>query len=254
LTLDLTETGGALRGEILIPEARIQPRARPEGVVMPSRDVVIKGSDRPPAYPLDLAIRLAAGDAVHVDAFGLSGRIAGSLDLTRAAGRTLAGDGRLSIIEGEYRVPIGPRRLAQLLPPLTISRGELIWAQTPLLNPGLLVQAQRSTGQTTANVRILGTLTDPRLTFFSDRDPDMSESDAIFFLLTGMTPSGRQPEQIAVLDLGAWITAGTFLKLQTGLGTGLSQLRLRRDLSERLQIQVQGGVTPSADLFWTYEH
>jgi autotransporter translocation and assembly factor TamB len=82
----------------------------------------------------------------------------------------------------------------------------------------------------------------------------MSESDAIFFLLTGMTPSGRQPEQIAVLDLGAWITAGTFLKLQTGLGTGLSQLRLRRDLSERLQIQVQGGVTPSADLFWTYEH
>jgi translocation and assembly module TamB len=254
LDLELTSTGGEVRGEILVPEARISPRSLPAGVVRPSRDVVIKGTDRPPAYPVDIAVELRAGDVLNIDAFGLRGRLAGSLTLTRPPGRTMVGDGRLQINDGEYRISTGFGLATELLTPLTITRGELIWVRTPIRNPGILFLAQRGTGRTVANVRVVGTLTDPQLAFFSDRDPSMSQSDVITFLLTGIPPRTRDQDYSPALAMGVWVTLNTFLEYQTGLGNALSNFRLRHDLTDRLQIEVQSGGAPSADLFWSFEH
>ncbi|NCA68899.1 MAG: hypothetical protein EOM91_02125 [Sphingobacteriia bacterium] len=253
LSIDLTTSGGSIHGDIAIPEASIRPLTRPEGTVRPSRDVVIKGRDRPSAYPLTIDIGLLIGEGVDIDAFGLTGRLGGTLRLTQAPGRDLLGNGRLSISDGQYLVPIGNRGLGRLLPPLDITRGELIWSGTPLRNPGVLVQAQRRNSRVSATVRILGTLDTPRFAFFSDRDPDMSESEAILFLLTGLPPSRVDDTAGIAVDLSDFITLGTFLELQTGLGDALYGLRLRHDLSERIQIEMQTGSRPSADVFWTHE-
>ncbi len=254
LDLELTSTGGVVRGEILVPEARISPRSLPAGVVRPSRDVVIKGADRPPAYPVDIAVELRAGEAFNIDAFGLRGRLGGSLTVIQPPGRTMVGDGRLQINDGEYRVSTGFGLATELLTPLTITRGELIWVRTPIRNPGILFLAQRGRGRTMANVRVVGTLADPQLAFFSDRDPGMTQSEVITFLLTGIPPRTGEQDASPALAMGVWLTLNTFLEYQAGLGNALSSFRLRRDLTDRLQIEVQSGGTPSADIFWSFEH
>jgi translocation and assembly module TamB len=252
LDLEATATGARLRGEILIPEARIRPRALPEGTVRPSGDVVIKGMDRPPAYPVDLAVELRLGDAVSVDAFGLTGRLAGALSLTRPPGRDLSGNGRLQITDGRYRIPTRFGPATDLLAPLTITRGELVWVMSPIRNPGLLITAQRSAGRTVANLRVLGTLADPRLAFFSDTDPTMTQAQATTFLVTGIPPGGNGGLDTA-LAFGRYIAPGTFLEYDTGIGATRNRFRLRRNLTDRLQLEASSGGNPAVDLFWTFE-
>jgi translocation and assembly module TamB len=253
LDLDATAEGARVRGEILIPEARINPRTLPEGTVRPSNDIVIKGTDRPPRYRIDLAIGLRVGEGVALDAFGLSGRLAGNLDLVQTPGRDLLGDGQLQILDGRYRIPTGFGPTADLVAPLTISRGQLIWVRNPIRNPGLLFLAQRGSGRTRANVRVIGTLADPQFTFFSNTDPAMSQSDAITFLITGIAPGGADADQSAALAFGRYIAPGTFLEYETGLGNARNRFRLRRNLTDRIQIEAQSGRSPSVDLFWSFE-
>jgi translocation and assembly module TamB len=253
LDFDATAEGARVRGEILIPEARINPRALPEGTLRPSNDIVIKGADRPPRYPIDLAIGLRVGEGVNLDAFGLSGRLAGNLDLIQTPGRDLLGNGQLQILDGRYRIPTGFGPTADLVAPLTISRGQLVWVRNPIRNPGLLFLAQRGIGRTTANVRVIGTLANPQFTFFSNTDPAMSQSDAITFLVTGIAPGGTDADQSAALAFGRYIAPGTFLEYETGLGNARNRFRLRRNLTDRIQLEAQSGRSPSVDLFWTFE-
>ncbi|EGV18165.1 translocation/assembly module TamB domain-containing protein [Thiocapsa marina] len=253
LDLDATAEGARVRGEILVPEARINPRALPEGTLRPSNDVVIKGADGPPRYPIDLAIGLRVGEGVTLDAFGLSGRLAGNINLIQTPGRDLSGDGQLQILDGRYRIPTGFGPTANLVAPLTISRGQLIWVRNPIRNPGLLFLAERGGGRRVANVRVIGTLADPRFTFFSNTDPAMSQSDVITFLITGIAPGGADADQSAALAFGRYIAPGTFLEYETGLGDARNRFRLRHDLTDRIQLEAQSGRRPSVDLFWTFE-
>ncbi|SDW56759.1 translocation/assembly module TamB domain-containing protein [Thiocapsa roseopersicina] len=253
LDLDATTQGAQVRGEILIPEARISPRALPAGTVRPSNDVVIKGTDRPPRYPIDLAIGLRVGEGVHLDAFGLTGSLAGNLDLIKTPGRDLSGNGQLQIRDGQYRIPTGLGVAADLVAPLTVSRGQLIWVRNPIRNPGLLFLARRGTGRTEANVRVVGTLADPQFTFFSNTDPAMSQSDAITFLITGIAPGGTDADHSAAFAFGRYIAPGIFLEYETGLGDARNRFRLRRNLTDRIQLEAQSGGSQSVDLFWTFE-
>jgi translocation and assembly module TamB len=253
LDLEATARGAQVRGEILIPEARIGPRALPEGTVRPSNDVVVKGTDRPPLYPIDLAIELRVGEAVNMDAFGLTGQLAGRLNLIQAPGRDLLGDGQLQIRDGQYRIPTGLGLAADLVAPLRISRGQLVWVRNPIRNPGLLFLAERGTGRTTANVRVIGTLADPQFTFFSNTDPAMTQSEAITFLVTGIAPSGVDADHSASLAFGRYIAPETFLEYETGLGNARNRFRLRRNLTDRIQLEAQSGESQSLDLFWTFE-
>lgn len=252
LDLEATATGARLRGEILIPEARIRPRALPEGTVRASGDVVIKGMDRPPVYPVDLAVELRLGDAVSLDAFGLSGRLAGALSLSRPPGRALSGNGRLQINDGRYRIPTRFGPATDLIAPLTITRGELVWVMSPIRNPGLLISARRSAGRTAANLRVLGTLADPRLAFFSDTDPTMTQAEATTFLVTGIPPGGNGGLDTA-LAFGRYIAPGTFLEYVTGIGATRNRFSLSRNLTDRLQLEASSGGSPAVDLFWTFE-
>ncbi|WP_296808765.1 translocation/assembly module TamB domain-containing protein [Thiocapsa sp.] len=253
LDLEATAEGARVRGEILIPEARINPRALPEGTVRPSNDVIIKGTDRPPRYPIDLVIGLRVGEGVNLDAFGLSGRLVGNLNLIQTPGRDLLGNGQLQILGGRYRIPTGLGPAADLVAPLAISRGQLVWVRNPIRNPGLLFLAERGSGRTTANVRVIGTLADPQFTFFSNTDPAMSQSDAITFLVTGIAPGGTDADQSAALAFGRYIAPGTFLEYETGLGDARNRFRLRRNLTDRIQLEAQSGQRPSVDLFWSFE-
>ncbi|NCC29060.1 MAG: hypothetical protein EOM22_13200 [Gammaproteobacteria bacterium] len=81
----------------------------------------------------------------------------------------------------------------------------------------------------------------------------MSQSDAITFLVTGIAPGGTDADHSAALAFGRYIAPGTFLEYETGLGDARNRFRLRRNLTDRIQIEAQSGRSQSVDLFWTFE-
>ncbi|MBN2886211.1 MAG: translocation/assembly module TamB domain-containing protein [Chromatiaceae bacterium] len=253
--LELVLAAGAtqVRGEIGVPEALIRPRSLPAGTVSPSPDVVLREGGARDAATLDLDLGLVLGDEVRLDAFGVSGRLAGQLRLLQEPGRELLGDGQLQILDGQYRFSGGFGLAAEIGVPLTIEQGRLIYAKSPIGNPGLLLQAQREGGDTTAGVRVLGTLRDPKLAFFSESDPGMSSAEITKYLLTGMAPGDKDQMGETGLAVGTYLAPRIYMEYESGLGDESNRVRLRYDLSPHIEIQTETGDSQGADIFFTIE-
>lgn len=271
-----------LDGEIRIPYARIRPRELPAGAVSSSSDLVMVGGenpDRPEPDPnFHSKLRIVFGDRVSFEGFGLRARLSGDLLVIDEPGRPVIGRGRVGIAEGTYRA-YGQD--------LKIERGFALFADSPVDNPGLDVRAVREAGEVTAGLRVTGTLKTPKLDLFST--PAMAEGEILSYLLTGRAPGesggevgvtaalaasgvgslssevGRQLglEELRV-DTGsgladASVVAGTYLSPRlyvqyvNELATRETKLRLRYDLTDRLQIQTETGRTQGVDLFYTIE-
>ncbi|WP_295402397.1 translocation/assembly module TamB domain-containing protein [uncultured Thiocystis sp.] len=259
--LEATSKGASLRGEIRVPEARIRPRAIPAGTISPSSDVVLEdpsaspsASNQKPPYPLYLDIRLVLGDEVTIDAFGVRGRLAGNLSVQQTPGKDMLGDGQLQIVEGEYRLSGGFGLAAELGAPLTITQGRLLFAKSPIGNPGLLLQAEREGGDTTAGVRVLGTLRNPKLAFFSESDPGMTQAEITKYLMTGIPPSANDRSDQAGLAVGTYIAPKIYMEYESGLGQEDNKVRLRYDLSRHIELQTETGENPGADIYFKFEN
>jgi translocation and assembly module TamB len=257
IALDADARGLRLSGEIQVPEARIRPRSIPAGVKTPSKDVVLVTEKRSAPLPMAIDLRLVLGEEVTVDAFGVRGRLAGNLAVRQEPGRQMMGDGQLQIIDGQYRIATGFGLAAELGAPLTIVQGRMIYASSPIDNPGLVIQAEREQGQTVAGVRVLGTLRDPKLAFFSESDPGMTQAEVTKFLLTGIAPTGNDEDARPSLAVGTYIAPKLYLEYGSGvdvLGEEGNSVRLRYDLSKRVEVQTEtGGGGQGIDLFYTFE-
>lgn len=254
--LELNPQGLRVRGEVRIPEARIRPRALPEGTVSGSSDVVMldRAGDVPgPPFPLDLDVRLRLGDEVSIDAFGVRGRLTGDLRVFQEPGKQMLGDGQLAIADGLYRLSAGFRLAAEIGAPLTIEQGRLVFAKSPIGNPGLLIQAQREGGDTTAGVQVLGTLRNPKLAFFSESDPDMTQAEITTYLLTGVPPRRNSGGGDQALSLGAYVRPKLYMEYETGLGDQKDKVKLRYDLTRRIEIQTETGEGQGGDIFFKFE-
>ncbi|MGQ9831371.1 MAG: translocation/assembly module TamB domain-containing protein [Thermochromatium sp.] len=254
IDIEVNADGAMIGGELYIPEARIRPRSLPAGAVSPSSDVVLEARERSTPFPVTLDLRLVLGEAVTLDGFGVRGRLSGALRVFQEPGRERLGDGQLQITDGQYRLTSGFAIAADLgTPPLTITQGRLIYAKSPIDNPGLLLQAERQGGDTTAGVRVVGTLRDPKLTFFSDSDPDLTQADITKYLMTGIPPASSDRTQ-AGLAIGTYITPKIYLEYESGLGDAANTLKLRYDLSRHIELQTETGSRQGADIFFTFEN
>ncbi len=252
--LRVSPTGTQVRGEVKIPEARIRPRGIPAGTVSPSADVetVEQARDEKEGLPLDIDVKLTMGDDVTIDAFGVRGRLTGALRVFQPPGKELLGDGQLAIVDGFYRITAGLGLSAEIGAPLTIEQGRLIYAKSPIGNPGLLLQAQREGGDTTAGVRVLGTIRNPKLAFFSDSDPEMSRSEITTYLLTGVPPK-RDGEADHSLSLGTYVAPKLYMEYENALGDAPDKVKLRYDLSRRIELQTETGESQGGDIFYKFE-
>ncbi|MGD8207558.1 MAG: translocation/assembly module TamB domain-containing protein, partial [Thiohalocapsa sp.] len=196
--------GAAVRGEVKVPEARIMPRTIPSGATQPSPDVVLEeGGDRKEPVPLHIDVLARLGDAVSIDAFGLRALLRGDLRVTKAPQKGLIGDGQLEVVEGTYRVTLpGEKLVTAIGKPLTIEQGIVVFAKTPIDNPGLILRAQREGGDLTAGVRVLGTIKSPKLAFFSESDPDLTQSEITSYLVTGVPPKRGAEADARALSVG----------------------------------------------------
>jgi len=272
-----------LDGEIRIPYGRIRPRELPASAMSSSSDLVVVGGDSEPEEKTDprfhSKLRIVFGDQVNFEGFGLRADLSGDLLVIDEPGRPVIGRGRVGIVDGSYRA-YGQD--------LNIKRGYALFADSPVDNPGLDVQAEREAGDVTAGLRVSGTLKVPKLSLYSN--PSMTQGEIVSYLLTGRAPgedggsgvgistalqaagvgsltseAGRQLglEELRV-ETGsslaeASVVAGTYLSPRlyvqyvNELASRETKLRLRYDLNKRLQIQTETGRAQGVDLFYTIE-
>jgi translocation and assembly module TamB len=154
------------------------------GVNKASPDVVIVDQPQQPANsgatPITASIKVDLGQKAHLVGMGLDGHLTGVLTVDERPGRSTTGQGQIAV-NGTYKA-YGQN--------LQIQQGLLLFASTPIDNPGLNIRALRSlTPNATIDqgqqvgLQISGTAQRPVLTVFSN--PVMDQSDALSYLVTG---------------------------------------------------------------------
>lgn len=255
LQVELEPTSAKVTGKVVIPEARIRPRTIPAGSVTPSSDVVLAETEEKPFFAQILDLRLVLGKKVTVSAFGLAGAIEGDLEVLQEPGGEILGKGKLKIVEGTYRISTGGKITAAIGKPLDVDPGFLNYSDSPIDNPFMVLTAKREGRETSAGLRVFGTLKEPKLTFFSATDPGMSQSEVATYLVTGVPPrsSGQDPADRA-LSVGTYVTDKLFAEYDYSLGDESDKIKLRYDLNDWIELQTETGDSQGGDIFLKIEN
>ena len=269
-------------GEVQLPVAKIAP-ADLAGAVLTSNDEVL--ADRPAAIDVSRTqivtnIRMALGDQVTLDTFGLSGRLTGSI-LTRSAedGSTHA-NGELSVAEGKYAA-FGRR--------LDIERGRLQFTGGLVSDPAIDIRATKQYPEVIAGVNVRGTLQAPRMTFFST--PSLPQSQIVSLILAGgnidraqdPSRSGAARSELLAqggaiiaqqlgsrvgvddvsieqaldnstsLVLGKYLSPHLYVSYGISLAESINTIKMRYALDDRWTIRTEAGKERSAELVYTIE-
>ncbi|WP_417222621.1 translocation/assembly module TamB domain-containing protein [Amphritea sp.] len=185
ITLNITPKLITLRGELTIPEANIQPPSIDASSPLSDDVVILDPADSEsnplaqgnPKRLLDAQLRITLGDKVYLEALGFEGRLLGSILVEDNGRQVTRATGIMQVASGQYRL-YGQD--------LDIDRGSLIYSGGPIDNPGLDLRVSRTIDEVTAGAKVSGTLSDPRLSLFSD--PVMPESSQLSYLMFGHAP------------------------------------------------------------------
>jgi translocation and assembly module TamB len=263
LTLEQSADRIRIGGEVKVTDASITPRSLPPGTVEPSGDVVVKLPGDASQYDrntpgtgiklyTDVSIKLR--DDVVIEAFGLHGRLRGNLKVLGMPGRPLLGDGQLSIKDGSYRI----FRLGNLTSTgqVNIEQGRLVFAKTPLDDPGLFLLSKREVGDSSVALKVTGTVKHPEMSFYSETNPGMSQSEALNYLLTGKSSMWREDDEDEdrSLSAGGYITPELYVEYDTGNNGQSAVTRIRYDITDKIQVQTESGDDQGADLFFKFEY
>ena len=154
------------------------------GATKASPDVVVvdekQQEEQASRMPITATVTVKLGDKAHLVGMGLDGRLHGQLVVSERPGRATTGQGQIEV-DGTYKA-YGQN--------LQIERGQLLFATTPIDNPGLNIRAVRKLNPNATiddgqkvGLYIAGTAQRPVLTVFSQ--PVMEQSDALSYLVTG---------------------------------------------------------------------
>jgi translocation and assembly module TamB len=144
--------------------------------------------------------------------------------------------------------------LASVGKPLIIKKGIVVFANSPLDNPGIILSAQREGGDITAGLRVLGTLRNPKLAFFSESDPNMTQSEITTYLVTGVPPKRGGKSEDQSLSLGTYIAPKLFMEYDSSLGDKSDTIKMRYDLTKSIQVQSETGDAQGVDIFYKFEN
>jgi len=279
-----------INGEVTIPKARLRPRELPEGIATVSRDTVIidketKETDKS-RMVVDSKIRVILGKYVDFRGFDVHGMLRGDLLLLSEPDKPTLAQGEVRIEDGTYRMRGQD---------LKIRKGRLIFANTFVDDPGIDVEAIREVETVIAGVKLTGTLQKPQLTIFSEPVMSESDAlTYLLFGHAPATSQSASTESSRNTAAAMGFVAGDFLSQEVGGRLGLDEMRvdvgdttektalvmgkylsdklylryfsglvesssivqLRYQLSDRVQIQTEGGYRGSqsitgGDIFFT---
>ena len=225
-------------GSVRIPKMYVDLAKLPGGgaAVTPSPDIVVD-DDKAPASsaaanaPVEveitvilgagekLAMDLRQGTEVHLVGFGLDANIGGQLTVVQQPGRTPVGRGQIDV-NGTFKAYGQDLTIQQ-------GQGRLLFAGTPVENPGLDLRATRAfpDQSITVGLQVRGTALAPRLTVFST--PAMEQSDALSYLVAGKPLSqlkGGEGNAVGSAASALGTAGGDLLAKSVGAKMGLDDV------------------------------
>ncbi|HEV7775533.1 MAG TPA: translocation/assembly module TamB domain-containing protein [Luteibacter sp.] len=227
MTVKHNADGIDITGKLTLDSADVDVSKLPgAGANKASSDVVVVDEKQQQqagsALPLTADISVDLGKKTHLVGFGLDGRISGQLDVRERPGRVTTGQGQIRV-DGTYKA-YGQD--------LNIEQGQLLFAGTPIDNPGLNIRAARtlnpnatiSDGQK-VGLYVSGTAARPILTVFSN--PVMEQSDALSYLVTGKPLSqvkGGEGNMVGAAAQALGSAAGDLLAKSVGSKIGIDDI------------------------------
>ena len=214
-------------GSVLMESADVNLDKLPgNGVNKASSDIMIVDQPQQPAnesaMPINASIKVDLGKHAHLVGMGLDGRLSGVITVNERPGRETTGQGQVSV-DGTYKA-YGQS--------LQIQHGLLLFASSPISNPGLNIRAMRSlTPNATVDqgqqvgLLISGTAQRPILTVFSN--PAMDQSDALSYLVTGKPISqvkGGEGSMVTAAAQALGSATGNLLAKSVGSKLGISDI------------------------------
>ncbi|WNL47169.1 translocation/assembly module TamB domain-containing protein [Dyella sp. BiH032] len=196
------------------------------GATKASPDVVVvdqeQQAEKAAALPITAQVKVDLGRKTHLVGFGLDGRLGGTLTVTERPGRATTGQGQITV-DGIYKA-YGQN--------LQIEQGRLLFASTPIDNPGLDIRAARKLNPNATidegqkvGLMVSGTAQRPVLTVFSN--PVMEQSDALSYLITGKPLSqvkGGEGDMVGAAAQALGSAAGDLLAKSVGSKLGIDDV------------------------------
>ncbi len=271
-----------IKGDVLIPYAKLQPKDVTTAARVSSDAVIIGGEQlQEQKWSIASKIRITLGKRVNFYGFGFEGLLGGSLLLEDEPGQLTKATGEINIPEGRYRA-YGQR--------LEVEQGRLLFTGGPLTNPGLDIRAIRRVENITAGVKVRGSLNQPKLELYSN--PAMGQTDVLAYLLLGRplesasssegammtnaalalglsggdriarllgdkfrldemrvesSDSGNQ----ASLVMGRYLSPRLYISYGVGIIDAINTLSARYQISDKWQIKAESGEYQGADILYT---
>jgi len=224
LAVELSSERIDLTGRVLIPRARFTPRDAIEGAVTASSDQVIVDAEAPPTQrlsrPFYARVTLSLGDDVTFDGFGLTGKLAGGLEVVEVPAEPVTGSGELRVESGTYEA-YGQE--------LEVRTGRLLFAGGPVSRPGLDIEAvRRPTEDILVGARVRGTLDRPELSVFSE--PPMQRSEQLSYLLLGRpleSASGSETSALSQAAMALGLRGGNFVSERLNQALGFDEFGIQ---------------------------
>ncbi|MEX1826364.1 translocation/assembly module TamB domain-containing protein [Luteibacter sp. CQ10] len=219
--------GMNVTGKLAVDLADVNVEKLPgAGATKASPDVVVVDEKQQEAAaesaPITADIRVDLGQKVHLVGFGIDGRITGQLDVRERPGRATTGQGQIGV-DGTYKAYGQDLRIEQ---------GQLLFASTPIDNPGLNIRASRTLNPNATiddgqkvGLYVSGTARRPVLTVFSN--PVMEQSDALSYLVTGKPLSqvkGGEGNMVGAAAQALGSAAGDLLAKSVGSKIGVDDI------------------------------
>ena len=264
LTLNLSPGVHRISGRVDVPQALFDVGGFGAGAVRRSSDVRVLGEEAPePAGVMEADVLLVLGEDVRIEGLGFTGRVQGQVRVLDQPGQaTPVAQGELTVVDARYRA-YGQD--------LTIEQGRLMFANSPLANPGLDIRAIRRQTQddVVVGLHITGRATAPKITLFSQ--PSLPQSEMLSYLVSGRsskTGGGASTQMMLQIAQAAGLMAATDLaensvardlgldemSFETALGTNELSLVLGKYLTPRIYLRyVQGLGNGVQSVVMTYD-
>jgi translocation and assembly module TamB len=227
LTVKQDARGIAIGGSIALDSADVNVEKLPgAGATKASPDVVVvdqkQQEEAASQMPISASVRVDLGRKTHLVGMGLDGKLSGSLTVNERPGRATTGQGQVGV-NGTYKA-YGQN--------LQIERGQLLFASTPIDNPGLNIRAGRKLNPNATidegqevGLLVSGTAQRPILTVFSN--PVMEQSDALSYLITGKPLSevkGGEGSMVSAAAQALGSAGGDLLAKRIGSKLGVDDI------------------------------
>jgi translocation and assembly module TamB len=227
LTVKQDAKGIDVGGGLTIDSADVNADKLPgAGATQASPDVVVvdqkQQEQAASTLPISALIKVDLGRKTHIVGMGLDGRATGLLTVNERPGRATTGQGQLAVT-GTYRA-YGQN--------LQIQRGQLLFASTPIDDPGLNIRAVRKLNPNATidegqevGLLVSGTAQRPILTVFSN--PVMEQSDALSYLITGKPLSevkGGEGSMVSAAAQALGSAGGDLLAKRIGSRLGVDDI------------------------------